>query len=456
MFGARTVNVGDFVERQLVVVFRRLGLRNLAAVFRQAVENVQLAQVLVTGLDMYVSEQPEASGRILHAGLDQSPPPPVAERLMEIADFVKLLVDIALFDQVAEPLQLRLVEAPSRQRLEDRFGGEHSRLHRHVDAFEPLRIEEAGRIADDQKSVAVIFRLREKAAFGDGFRAVMQHLAAFEHLRNRRMQFELIEEPVWIGERVVVIQPDDEADVEQVVPHPVDEPSAEGVVGQRVTERVHHEARLDAPFRQFPYFLHSDSVNLRVAVFVESELLDKLLGQRAARPFAQHGHLGEDVGPRLVILLRLAVLADALVARAHAYDPVVLVVEQLGAGEFGNEHDVRRLDDGPQPAYKLVQTYDVFTVVPERRRDDRRPDLEATGQIRNVLFADLGFERRAEFLVIGQQLRERADVHHRARNDVRADLAPLLDHCDRDFAEGIAALFIVFVDELAQTQRSGQ
>src|SRR5215475_3350025 len=375
---------------------------------------------------------------------------------MEIADFVKLIVDVALFDQLVEPLQLRLVEAPGEERLEDSLGGEHPRLYSHVDAFEPLRIEEAGRIADDQKTVAVVFRLRQQSAFGNGLRAVMEHLAAFEHLRDRRVLFELVEEPVWVGERVVIIQPDDQADVQQVVPHPVNEAAAEGVVGQRVAERMHHEAWFDATFRRLPDLFHADRVDLRVAAFIEIELLDQLLSQRSARAFAEHGHLGEDVGAGLVILLRLAVLADPLVAGAHADDPIVLAVEQLGAGEFGNKHYVRRLDDGAEPADHLVQADDVFAVIPERRRDDRRSDLEAAGQIRNVFFADLGFERRAEFFVIGQQLRERAYVHNRARNNVRSNLAALLDHGDRDLAEGAAVFFVVLVNELAQPQRSGQ
>ena len=76
----------------------------------------------------------------------------------------------------------------------------------------------------------------------------MEHLAAFEHLRDRRVLFELIEEPVRVGERVVIIEPDDETDVEQVVLHPVDEAAAEGVVGQRIAERVHHEPGLTRPF----------------------------------------------------------------------------------------------------------------------------------------------------------------------------------------------------------------
>src|SRR5262249_31706724 len=117
VFGARTVNIGDFIEGQLVVVFRRPSLRNVVGGFREAVEDVQLAQVLVTGLDAQVSEQSEASGRVLQTGLDQPPSSPVAERLMEIADFVKLIVDVALFDQLVKPLQLRLVEASGQERL---------------------------------------------------------------------------------------------------------------------------------------------------------------------------------------------------------------------------------------------------------------------------------------------------------------------------------------------------
>src|SRR5262249_30426201 len=270
------------------------------------------------------------------------------------------------------------------------------------------------------------------------------------------MLFELIEEPVWIGERIVIIQSDDEADVEQIVLHPVNESAAERVVGQGVTERVHHGTRFDAPFRQLPDLFHPDRVNLRIAAFIEIKPPDQLLGQRAARAFAEHGHFGEDVGAGLIILLRLAVLADALVAGAHADDPIVFIVEQLGAGEFRNEHHVRRFDNRAEPADQLIQTDDVFAVVLERRRDNRRFDLEATGQIRNILFADLGFERRAELLVIRQQLRERANVHHRARNYVRADLAAFFDYGDGDLAETLAGPFVALVDELAQAQRSGE
>src|SRR5262245_22812439 len=178
---------------------------------------------------------------------------------------------------------------------------------------------------------------------------------------------------------------------------------------------MHHEAGFNAAFRQLPYLFHSDRVDLRVAAFTEIELLDQLFGQRSARAFAEHGHLGEDVGAGLVILLRLAVLADPLVAGAYADDPIVLAVEQLGAGEFGNKHHVRRLGDGAEPADHLVQADDVFAVIPERRRDDRRSDLEAAGEIRNVFFDELGFARRGELFVIWETIREWADVVTRCR-----------------------------------------
>ena len=68
----------------------------------------------------------------------------------------------------------------------------------------------------------------------------------------------------------------------------------------------------------------------------------------------------------------LAVLADAAVAGAHA-DDARAVHQHVLAGETGEEVDALGLDLLRQPAHEPVERDDVVAVVPQRRRNDRKP-----------------------------------------------------------------------------------
>ena len=129
--------------------------------------------------------------------------------------------------------------------------------------------------------------------------------------------------------------------------------------------------------------------------------------------------------------LVLAVLADAAIAGAHA-DDTRAVDQHLLAGKAGEEVDAFRLDLLGQPPHEAVQRDDEVAVVAERRRDDREPDLRSLGQeIDDVVALDGRRERRALGLKVGNELAERRRIEHRARQDVRASLARLLEHGNR-------------------------
>ena len=112
-------------------------------------------------------------------------------------------------------------------RVERRLGGEHAGPHREVDALEPHRVQEPAGVAGDQRAVGVDARDRVPAAFGQRLGAVAHHLAALEQRRDERMPLEVLERDVRIEQRILVVEPDDEADRQPAVRHRVDEAAAE-------------------------------------------------------------------------------------------------------------------------------------------------------------------------------------------------------------------------------------
>jgi hypothetical protein len=206
---------------------------------------------------------------------------------------------------------------------------------------------------------------------------------------------------------------------------------------------VHDLAGLDAPRRQLPDLLEPDRVDLRVAAGLQVEGVGELLGEGAARALAEDGDAGTDVDAGLVVRLRLAVLVDPLVARAHA-DHAAILDESDGGGELGEDVDPHRLDLRRHPLDDLAERDDVVAVVLQRRRQDRQPQRPLLGQVEDVLTADLGLERRL-LPLLGEELTQRARVEHGAGERVAADLLPLLEHGDRRL-ELLAAALVVRLD----------
>src|SRR6185312_3290737 len=114
-------------------------------------------------------------------------------------------------------------------------------------------------------------------------------------------------------------------------------------------EAVHDPARRDPAGRQLPQFLDADRVTLRVAVGIEPEALDQLLGQAAACAFGEHGDLRLDVDAFGIAGFVRAVLRHAHVADTHAGDRAILVVDGVGGGETGEYVHAERFGLPRQP-----------------------------------------------------------------------------------------------------------
>src|SRR6266852_2845122 len=146
------------------------------------------------------------------------------------------------------------------------LGGEHSALDGHVNAFEALRIEEAGGIPDDQAAVHIGPRHGIPSTCGNGFCSVADQLASLEKFLQEGMRLpnlkRFVRVELWIG----VFETDYEADGEAIVREAVDPATAIHVRGHGPADRVRDVAGLNAPWLDVPQFLDADAVNLRIDV----------------------------------------------------------------------------------------------------------------------------------------------------------------------------------------------
>ena len=214
---------------------------------------------------------------------------------------------------------------------------------------------------------------------------------------------------------------------------------------------VHHEPRHVPRFVDLPQLLDADAVALRIAVLRETELLDQQLAEVAARAFGEQHVLRVQFHAELEVGRGLAVLADAQVAGDDAAHRTTLVVQHLRGREAGEDLDPERLGLLPHPARDVGEADDVVAVVLEDRRQHpvRRAPRRRLGQEQEPVLGHRHVQRRALLLPVGNQFGQAARVHHRARQDVRADLRTLLEHADAD-------VLALLGRELLQADRRGE
>ena len=87
--------------------------------------------------------------------------------------------------------------------------------------------------------------------------------------------------------------------------------------------------------RDLPQLLEADAVFLRLVAVVELELRDQLLGQRAARAFADQRVFAAQFHAAHEAVLGLAVAADAHVAGGDAHHGALFVVQHFACGKAG-------------------------------------------------------------------------------------------------------------------------
>ena len=187
--------------------------------------------------------------------------------------------------------------------------------------------------------------------------------------------------------------------------------------------------------RHFPQFLEADAVGLRVDAVAQAVLFLELLAQMATTAFGEQRVFRMQFHAGLVCRAGLAVARDAHVAGRDTFHCAALVVENLGAGKARIDLDAQRLSLFAEPLDDVAETHDVVALIQETGRQQliRNPAPAGFIQEDHLVFGDRGVQWRALRLPVRDQFGERARIHHRAREDVCADLGSLFDQAHRQF-----------------------
>src|SRR4051812_23247920 len=106
------------------------------------------------------------------------------------------------------------------------------------------------------------------------------------------MLLEALQNFLRIDTRVGIVESGDEAEGDDVVASAVNPCATVFAVGEGPAEGVNDFAGSNASAGNFPEFLHTDTVGLRVLAFLEIEALDELLGAGSTSAFRENHHLG--------------------------------------------------------------------------------------------------------------------------------------------------------------------
>src|SRR5215475_13730694 len=104
------------------------------------------------------------------------------------------------------------------------------------------------------------------------------------------MSLELLKSFVLIEPGVEIVQANNQSYRDAPIRHVVDESAPELLVPERPSHRVNDTTAGLLLIRDFPDFLDTDGVDLRIPVGIQIELTNELLGQRSTGPFGKTGN----------------------------------------------------------------------------------------------------------------------------------------------------------------------
>ena len=366
--------------------------------------------------------------QILKAPRHHSPDDAVLEACMEVLRPLHLrahpaTVDAGLVDRKLRlgkrrvPRVLGALQQPSKGGL----CGEHSGLHRQVNALDSEWIEEARRVTDQHGAIGVNLRHARPATTCDGLRAILHDLTAPKNRLDVGVGFELLEQLMAVHHRVCGIERDQKTEARLVSAHAVQEPPAKGLHVEGIPEPVNGEAFGDSTFRKLKDLLTADLVGHRIAVSIELTALDELACQVAARALAENGHRCREVHARLKVIERRSVWADALVARADTTDRIA-VPEQVHARKLWEDVDALLFGELSHPRAELAQADDRLAKVVHLWRHKWRLEVARLGEKHHVVALDVPLYRDIIALPpVWHELIERKRIEHRAGELMRTD-----------------------------------
>src|SRR6266511_870231 len=118
-----------------------------------------------------------AAGDELKSGVYEPQPPAMLKPCMKVSDLAQLRDNPTLIHQPFVTLQLLRSIILRQQCLENRFSCQHTAFYRGVNSLQPLRVEKACTIPDQQNPIRVNLRHGKIAASGNRLGSVADHLS---------------------------------------------------------------------------------------------------------------------------------------------------------------------------------------------------------------------------------------------------------------------------------------
>jgi len=235
------------------------------------------------------------------------------------------------------------------------------RLHRVVDPLERWDIHKSGCVPHDQAAIPVAaFRNRIISSLGNGLGAPLHQLAPLQLCPKERMELQPLKQLVHVEPRVPVVEPHDQSERHQPLPHRIHEAAPEGVAGQRPSEGM--DDAVEGTL-YLPELLHSQGIDLRIRRS-DSLPFEPPLGEEPPGALREHSDFRGQV-QRGLSSTALPVPAGG--NGAHTDDALALD-EQSGDRESGEDVDAELLGLLPQPTHDLAERCHPVPVVAHRGR----------------------------------------------------------------------------------------
>lgn len=118
----------------------------------------------------------------------------------------------------------------------------------------------------------------------------------------------------------------------------------------------------------FPQFLDTNAVGLRVFALVQVESGDKLLAQMTACAFGKQGVFGMQFHPELERVGRLSMTINSHVAGSNPFHRSIVVIEYFRSGKAWENFNTEGFSLLTQPTNDIGQRDDIIAVILEAGR----------------------------------------------------------------------------------------
>ena len=175
---------------------------------------------------------------------------------------------------------------------------------------------------------------------------------------------------------------------------------------------------------------------MRLAIVVEAELRDQLLGERTPRALGDQCIFAAKLDAPRKTALEASVAGDSHVARGDAHRRAGFAIKDLDAREAGKDIDAQGLRFRPQKAHDIAKRANEIAMIIHQARHDEigQPQRSRGAEHIEPVGAHLRLQRPVLILApIGEEFVESTRIDDRAGQNMGAEFGAFFDDHDRNF-----------------------